>query len=431
MTQYDDDYDIDYTGAPSSSGGGKQSSSQSDMSLDPYDDLLDVDALDDASWDEPIPQAQPRKAMKSGKAVKGGKKSLFAPLLIGGAVLAGLGILYVQFSGPSAPTTPSAMPSPMPTAEMPMAPNAMPPAGNVNPAIDPTTGQPIAPAPAGADLLALQQAQSDPNAVPTPMPQDNAVPAPQTGGLLNDPNLLPPAQAPTTPDAAATPNMPSANDVQKANVAANTETVVETPPAPAPAIVPEPQPTPVAPTTPAPVAETQTANTPTPTASAQPQPAPNASPEAGTTTISTKELDELRATIARLESKVKELESKPIQVAETTSPLPSSSSSLADEVAPVPKKKTSSTKKKSSSDSNTKSSTSKTKKSSDKKTASLASTWELRGIAGGEAIVAKRGSEDFQSVGVGDNLSGVGTIKSITNQNGSWVIEGTNGKIRQ
>jgi hypothetical protein len=426
MTQYEDDYDIDYTTPSSQSGGQKPSPSDQDLNLDPYDDLLDVDTLDDASWDEPMPAAQPRKAMKSGKAVKGSKKSsLFMPLLIGGAVLVGLGIIYFQFSGSSAPTTPSTMPTPLPTAEMPVDPNnpnAINPNGMPAPTDPNMAGSQQPVVPAQGDLLALQQTQNDPNAMPQPMPQD-AQPAPApTGGLLNDPNLLPPANAPT-PNASA-PTMPMANDVQKAvPTAPVTDPAavanVETPPAPAPAIVPEPQPAP----TPAPVAEA-----PKETVAVQPTPSPTSAPAPDTTTISNKELEEMRATIARLESKVKELESKPVVTAATTSA--SSSSNLADEVAPAPKKKTT-TKKKTSSSTSTKKKPADAGYIAKAKTPAKSSSWELRGIAGGEAIVAKRGSEDFQTIGVGDTLSGVGTITSISNQNGAWVIEGTNGKIRQ
>ena len=419
--QYDDDLDIDYTSPPS---GGSSASSNKDMDLDPYDDLLDVDALDDASWDEPMPAAQPRKAMKSGKAVKGGKKSsMFTLLLVVGAVVVGLGILYFQFSGSSTPA-PSTMPTPLPNEAgmMPTDPNAVPPGTDPNMAGQamPQDGQMPA---TGADLMALQQAQNDPNAVPQPVPTDGTQPAPaQTGGLLNDPTLMPqadpnaaPVATTTTTTTTTTPAIPSATDVQKAATpvdapvqpaqpAPTANNVVDTPPAPAPEIV-----------TAAPATTTTTTTTAAPTPAAVPD---------GMTTIATKELDDMRANIARLEAKVKELESKP---APTTSASDSSSSaSLAEEIAPAPKKKTTAKKKSSSS-----TSSSTAKKTTSSKTASSASSWELRGIAGGKAIVAKRGSEDFQSVGVGDNLSGVGTIQSITNQNGAWVIQGSSGRIRQ
>jgi intracellular multiplication protein IcmG len=57
--------------------------------------------------------------------------------------------------------------------------------------------------------------------------------------------------------------------------------------------------------------------------------------------------------------------------------------------------------------------------------------WELRAAQPGRAWVAKAGSEEMQMVDIGDNLAGVGTITSISYENGTWIIQGSQGKIAQ
>ena len=57
--------------------------------------------------------------------------------------------------------------------------------------------------------------------------------------------------------------------------------------------------------------------------------------------------------------------------------------------------------------------------------------WELRGAQPGKAWVSKKGQKSVQAVGVGDNLSGVGRITSISYKMDRWVVQGTMGQIRQ
>lgn len=75
------------------------------------------------------------------------------------------------------------------------------------------------------------------------------------------------------------------------------------------------------------------------------------------------------------------------------------------------------------------------KKSSAKKQSSasqkVAPSWELRAAQPGKAWVSKKGSRDIEPVIVGDNLSGVGRIQSISYVSGKWIIQGTSGSIRQ
>lgn len=57
--------------------------------------------------------------------------------------------------------------------------------------------------------------------------------------------------------------------------------------------------------------------------------------------------------------------------------------------------------------------------------------WTLKSAQPGQAMVAKQGSSDVISISVGQSLAGIGTIKSIAMENGRWVVTGTSGKITQ
>ncbi|HRC26964.1 MAG TPA: hypothetical protein PKX87_05995, partial [Alphaproteobacteria bacterium] len=63
--------------------------------------------------------------------------------------------------------------------------------------------------------------------------------------------------------------------------------------------------------------------------------------------------------------------------------------------------------------------------------APVAPRWEIRAIQPGVAWVAPPGGDDMQTVVVGGSLSGLGVIRSISVVEGSWVIEGTKGRLRQ
>lgn len=58
-------------------------------------------------------------------------------------------------------------------------------------------------------------------------------------------------------------------------------------------------------------------------------------------------------------------------------------------------------------------------------------TWELRAAQPGRAWVSKSGERDMQTVEVGQTLAGIGKINAITYQNGRWVVQGSQGQIRQ
>ncbi|HPD83036.1 MAG TPA: hypothetical protein PLK85_04380 [Alphaproteobacteria bacterium] len=58
-------------------------------------------------------------------------------------------------------------------------------------------------------------------------------------------------------------------------------------------------------------------------------------------------------------------------------------------------------------------------------------TWELRAAQPGKAWVSKAGQKELTPVTVGDDLSGIGRITSITYVSNRWIVQGTSGKITQ
>lgn len=57
--------------------------------------------------------------------------------------------------------------------------------------------------------------------------------------------------------------------------------------------------------------------------------------------------------------------------------------------------------------------------------------WVLRSAQSGRAVVSDRSTGDLRSVQVGDTLRGVGTIQSISSVAGRWVVQGSQGQVRQ
>jgi len=58
-------------------------------------------------------------------------------------------------------------------------------------------------------------------------------------------------------------------------------------------------------------------------------------------------------------------------------------------------------------------------------------SWDLRAAQPGKAWVSRKGQNNMQPVVVGDTLTGVGRITSISYSGGRWVVQGTSGRIRQ
>lgn len=75
------------------------------------------------------------------------------------------------------------------------------------------------------------------------------------------------------------------------------------------------------------------------------------------------------------------------------------------------------------------------KKAAPKKAASTPKAqpkkWELRAAMPGKAWVSESGKKEMRSVVVGDSLSGIGRVTAITYSNGVWVVQGTQGSIKQ
>ncbi len=65
------------------------------------------------------------------------------------------------------------------------------------------------------------------------------------------------------------------------------------------------------------------------------------------------------------------------------------------------------------------------------KPAVKASTWEIRAIQVGKAVIAKKGGSETRNIVVGDSVPGLGTIKDITYKNGGWIIDGSSGSVKQ
>lgn len=57
--------------------------------------------------------------------------------------------------------------------------------------------------------------------------------------------------------------------------------------------------------------------------------------------------------------------------------------------------------------------------------------WALRGASRGEAIITDTNSGAVQTVSVGDTVQGLGRITAIEVNNNRWVVQGTQGAVRQ
>lgn len=57
--------------------------------------------------------------------------------------------------------------------------------------------------------------------------------------------------------------------------------------------------------------------------------------------------------------------------------------------------------------------------------------WVLRSAQNGRAVVSDRSTGDLRSIQVGDTLRGIGKIQSISSQNGRWLVQGSQGQVKQ
>jgi|GEM_PF-3451421 len=58
-------------------------------------------------------------------------------------------------------------------------------------------------------------------------------------------------------------------------------------------------------------------------------------------------------------------------------------------------------------------------------------SWSLRGASPGKALIARTGTDNLQTVTVGETIASVGKVTSIAVENGRWVVRGTTGTIKQ
>ncbi len=57
--------------------------------------------------------------------------------------------------------------------------------------------------------------------------------------------------------------------------------------------------------------------------------------------------------------------------------------------------------------------------------------WVLKGAQPGRAMVSRPGESEMRNVAVGDTLPGIGRITGISYQDGRWLVQGTEGRITQ
>jgi len=60
-----------------------------------------------------------------------------------------------------------------------------------------------------------------------------------------------------------------------------------------------------------------------------------------------------------------------------------------------------------------------------------APSWTLRSAQTGKAVIALKGTQDLQSVAVGDTVKGLGRITAIEQENGVWIVRTTQGSVFQ
>lgn len=60
-----------------------------------------------------------------------------------------------------------------------------------------------------------------------------------------------------------------------------------------------------------------------------------------------------------------------------------------------------------------------------------APSWTLKSAKPGMAVLYDKRTGDVKTVGVGDRVAGIGTVKSVSQINGRWVVQGSSGQVRQ
>ncbi len=348
------------------------------------DDLLDQDDLgdvyDDETYDENWEDTQPQKAVKPKK-----KFSIFNLVVFGIAGIIAIGILMSVFSGGSDSSNPELG---APSQEITTAQPAVPPA---------------------TELGSLQNGD-----VPAPVELQQESDPSNSQGFMNDPTLLDQGSqtTPSLPEQGPSMTAPiESAPSQKLPVPQNLPNIDQIKKADPVKAQPTPQ-------------LEQTAETTVPVAAPviqdvglqskldqlitrmeslekkiTEQPVPSINNNSA-------EISELKSAIERLETRVSRLSDSP-------APKPQISTSYNEEPSKVvvkkspPKRKIAATKPK------------------------AASKWELRSARPGEAMVGKSGEAGLQTIRVGDSISGIGQVQSISQSGGRWVVQGSTGSIGQ
>lgn len=408
---YDDDFDADIM--------------DSDTPLDEYDDLDDDFELDNG---QASPAAAPVKAKK--------KTSKFTVVIIAIGVIVGGIILMGLFGGDGSPPggqpaqNPGEQASQSPAATSTGDPNAAPVDAN---SVDPNSL-------AGLQALDQQQVQQGLMTDPAAPAADGSAPVPAQG-FMNDPSQL--AQNPP-------PNIDDVTPATSAISATPADKPAEVLPLPTgnvaqPQILPTAaqiqKAAPVTAAEPQPVKEqVKAANSgPTPrelelqsrldetlkrlqaVEKKLAQPAPAAvTPAATGAAASSQEIAALRADLERLENKVDTLNAQP----KTASKAYKASEDQEPDTVTAPK----AVKKPAARKAANKTATT---TSASSRASSSANKWELRGAQPGQAMLARQDGNDLRIVRVGDSISGIGQVTSISQSGGNWVVQGTSGRISE
>lgn len=414
LDQFDDELPADdFADDPLDSGEGEEAFSESEEEWDSYDESAEGDTA--------------RPAAKK-------KPSMFNVILIAVAVLGGAGFMAIKMGGGKAPATApvvvaqnnndgTALPpaSPTPAAIPPAAPPPAPTGGFLtNPDNMKAMEQDIAKTYGETELVggdnptpaAPQEVDQAAPPMPTAVEQATVAPVLPTADLATEGAA--PIRMPNAAEAMLKSAIQEKNQAQENAVPAQPEVQAEAPPV---AMVAAPEmamaPTQEAEQNAALVAkldqvlsrldqlEGDMRNLKTA------QPAGDVSALADSVAALEKKLSEQAVQTAKVSAKVSEQAATPKparhEVTEAPAPKPQVLGSSAGNAAPA----------------------------SAPQATAAAPKWVLKGAQPGQAMVSKPGDSEMRSVVVGDNLPGIGTIRSIGYENGRWAVVGTQGRVTQ
>lgn len=434
---------------------------------DAMGDLPEDDAFMDAGWDDFDDQQDGTKSAKKGKSKfgGGGKGLSFNTIVIGVAVLVGLGVLVYQVVSTPAPggggsrfqsvldftgsTDGPVLGQPAPQEQT--APDGFDdvqsadggflnnpdlldgpaPADPSDPSLD--GGLPM-PSPISNEIddhgMEQETMAAEANDVLTPMPDFSFA---ESQGVPRGPDAMSGAQ-----DTLAEPSSPALDIIRRAQTQQQQAQESEAASIDLPVPAQEES-------VPAPV-ETAVAPTPTPEPTSTPVPEPVATPAPVAAPVATADSDAQKEILARLESlsgRLGVMEQQIVQLRESgetdleglereISALKNGMNAVADatgassatpsapKVAPTPKREATPAPRPAAK-----------APTPARSAAASASSWELRAAQPGRAWISRAGSREMQSVVPGDTIAGIGQVVRIDYAGGRWTVVGTQGQIRQ